>query len=172
MRSATETKLRDLNRQLEAEKVAHAKTRNQLQAEILTVWRLVPTHYINLMGVYPSLRRLLRALGEAADLQDPTRGASTNDSVRNSTMSPTELGVLTHRQHRANVNTINTELDWFTHKVTNLVPGPDTQYHPPDSTCLECGEPVLRNGNGRPREYCSQRCRQKAATKRDKTQKG
>lgn len=81
-RSASEKRILELQNQLASEQTKHAKTRNELQQEIARIWRLVPGYYINLMGVYPPLRRLLHVLAEAADLQDPSRGAPVEDTMR------------------------------------------------------------------------------------------
>lgn len=80
--SKSEPTARSLSRDLKREQDAHKRTRRELQEEIERVWRLVPSHYINLMGVYPPLRKLLHVLAEAADLQDPSRGAPVEDTMR------------------------------------------------------------------------------------------
>lgn len=168
----------DLERQLTAEKLAHTLTINTLHQQIARLWRLIPTHYINLMGVYPSMRKLLLVLSEAADLQDPSRSAPIEDTMRtefvsvgeNASTSSTERAVLTHRQHRATVVEMNRQLDWMAHKLSKMIPGVEDEYDPPSGNCPECGAFVFRSDTGRPRTYCSARCRQRAATKRDETQ--
>ena len=115
-----------LAKDLEREKKAHDKTRTELQQELQRVWRLVPAHYISLMGVYPPLRSLLHILAEAADLQDPSRGAPVEDTMRTqfvhtgdqASSSSTEAGVLTHRSQRAAVAEITKQLRWLTHKLS------------------------------------------------------
>lgn len=161
----------DLHRRLEEEKTAHARTRNELQVRIERIWRLVPSHYINLMGVYPALRRLIHVLAEAADLQDPTRGAAYEDTMRTEytpdgeTLTQTESGVVNQRKARSNVKTLNRELDrlqndihreleFKTHRLGSLVPGSHWSYDPPEGECEECGGPVVQPVKGRPRKYC------------------
>jgi hypothetical protein len=84
-----------------------------LQQENHRLWALVPKGYINLMGVYPPLRKLLHVLAEAADAQDPTRGAPTEDTMRTEVteLTPVERGVLSHWRARNNVRFISKELD-------------------------------------------------------------
>jgi hypothetical protein len=122
-KSSWERKLEDLNRQLAREKLAHAKTRQRLDR-----WRWLATpRILDLMGVYPPLRKLLHVLAEAADLQDPSRGAPIEDTMRvgyipdgeNASTSSTELAVLTHRKHRADVRFIGRELDILRREFTN-----------------------------------------------------
>lgn len=132
-----------LNKELKREKKAHDQTRKELQQELERVWRLVPSHYISLMGVYPPLRKLLHVLTEAADLQDPSRGAPIEDTMRTqfvhtgdrASSSSTEAGVLTHRQHRAAVEEITKQLEWLTDKVSKLIPGPEWEYVLPERVC-------------------------------------
>jgi hypothetical protein len=91
-----------------------------LQQEITRIWCLVPSHYINLMGVYPPLRKLLHVLAEAADAQDPTRGAPSEDTIRTEVteLTPTERGVLSHWRARNNVRFVNKELDILQRRFT------------------------------------------------------
>jgi hypothetical protein len=112
-KSASEAKIRDLTRQLAEEQRKHARTRAELQQENARIWRLVPAHYINLMGVYPPLRKLLHVLAEAADAQDPSRGAPTEDTMRTeyTDLTPTERGVITHWRARSNVRFMRDELE-------------------------------------------------------------
>ena len=169
--SATEAKLRDLGRQLAAEKTAHTRTRNELQATIERIWRLVPGHWISLMGVYPALRRLFHILAEAADLQDPAKGVDYENTMRTEytpdgeTMTQTERGVVTHKKHRSNVRQLNKELDrlanqihkeleYRTHRMGQLIPGSHWEYDPPEGQCEECGKPVVQPATGRKRKYC------------------
>lgn len=165
--TALEKTARRLNERLEEEKTAHAKTRNELRVTIERVWRLVPQHYINLMGVYPALRRLLHVLAEAADLQDPTRGAAIEDTMRTEVteLTPTERGVISHHRQRANVRTLQKDIDKLanrihrilddrTHHMGSLIPGSEWEYDPPDGECEECGNPVMQPAKGRPRKYC------------------
>jgi hypothetical protein len=171
--SASERRIRQLSDQLESEKVAHARTRNELQSVIDRTWRLVPSHYIALMGVYPPLRRLLTVLGEAADLQDPSRGAAIEDTMRvdfvhsgeQASSSHPEHALTTHRRHRQTVETLRSELDWFTHKVSKLIPGSPTEYNPPSGECEDCGRPLYQSDTGRPRKTCGSTCRKRASRK-------
>jgi hypothetical protein len=170
--SPTTKRIHSLVEQLRNEKTAHAATRNLLQSEIDRVWRLVPSHYVNLMGVYPPLRLLLRILVEAADLQDPSKGAAYEDTMRTEytpdgeTLTQTERGVLTHRRHRATVVKMNDELDWLTHKLSKLIPGTEVEYHPPQGECeCGCGRLNYQNDTGRKRRFYSAKCRQRASRK-------
>jgi len=178
--AATTKAIRSLQTQLRDEKTAHAVTRNNLQAEIARIWRLDPGHYIPLMGAYPPLRKLLHVLAEAADLQDPSRGAPIEDTMRtqfvhvgeHASTSATEAAVSTHRHQRAVVAEMLKELDWMTHKLSKLIPGTDTEYHPPDGECPECGRFIFQSEVGRNKTYCSARCRLRALrgeTKRNET---
>lgn len=173
--SATEAKLRDLGRQLSAEKTAHARTRNELQATIERIWRLVPGYWINLMGVYPSLRRLVHILAEAADLQDPARGAAYEDTMRTEytpdgeTLTQTERGVIHHQRARDNVRQLekglirlNKELEYHTHRMGGMIPGSHWEYEPPEGKCEVCGELIVQSDTGRARRYCGDTCRQRA----------
>lgn len=172
-RSASEAKITDLYRQLNNEKTAHAATRNELQAEIQRVWRLVPSHYVSLMGVYPAMRKLLHVLAEAADLQDPSRGAPVEDTMRtqfvhvgdNASTSATEAGEYTHRRQRAVVEEMTKQLEWLTHKLSKLIPGTETEYDPPQGECPECGRLIFQNDVGRNRIFCSTKCRVRASRK-------
>ena len=170
--SATEARIRELSRQLNNEETAHTRTRNELQAEIERVWCLVPGHWINLMGAFPPLRQLLHVLAQAANLQDPSRGAPHEDVMRTEytpdgeTLTPTELGVVIHARDRAAVAEMVKQLKWFTHKLSKLIAGdPDIEYHPPEGACQECGRLLFQNDTGRPRRYCSAKCRQRASRK-------
>jgi len=173
LRSVADKTITDLRRQLDNEQRAHAITRNELQREITRVWRLVPSHYINLMGVYPPLRRLLHVLGEAAALQDPARGAPIEDTMRtqyvavgaNASTSQTERGVLTHRRARADVAFISTKLDTLARDLANTVRATEWEYPVPDGVCRECGGGFVQVANGRRRVYCSDTCRQRASRK-------
>jgi hypothetical protein len=91
-----------------------------LQQENHRLWALVPKGYINLMGVYPPLRKLLHVLAEAADAQDPTRGAPSEDTIRTEVteLTPTERGVLSHWRARNNVRFISKELDILQRRFT------------------------------------------------------
>jgi hypothetical protein len=150
-KSATEAKIRELSRQLEAEKRDHARTRNELQAEITRWQRLARPNILDLMGVYPPLRKLLNVLAEAADLQDPSRGSPIEDTMRTeyvavgdrASTSSTERGVLTHARARHNVRVIsgelehlrsdfNARLDDKTHWLAKLVGGEEWEYPLPD----------------------------------------
>jgi hypothetical protein len=166
--------IESLHKQLKDEKKAHARTRTELQAEIARTWRLVPSHYINLMGVYPPLRRLLHVLAEAADLQDPSRGAPIEDTMRtqfvhvgeNASTSQTEAGVLSHRRSRAAVEEIRKQLDYFTHRVSKLIPGAEYEYNPPAGECeCGCGRLVFQSEQGRARRFYSAACRKRAERK-------
>lgn len=164
-KSATTRTIESLHAQLKTEKADHARTRRELQAEIERVWRLVPSWKIHLMGAFPPLKKLLVVLGEAAELQDPSSGAPTSDTMRSEVteLTPTERAVLTHRQHRATVAEMNRQLDWFTHKMSKLIPGPELEYNPPSGECPECGRYIFQVGAGRERIFCSKPCRQKAS---------
>jgi hypothetical protein len=154
---------RELRRQLKNEIHAHRCTRDELDR----VWRLVPTNYISLMGVYPPLRKLLSVLVDAADLQDPARGAPIEDTMRTefvhtgeqASSSSTEAGVMTHRRHRAAVEEITKQIDRLADSLSNLVPGPGWEYDPPSSRCENCDRPIAQPTRGRPRKWCSERCR-------------
>lgn len=172
--SATDKRIRELSRQLENEKRDHARTRNELQSEISRVWRLVPSHYINLMGVYPALRKLLHVIAEAADLQDPSRGAPAEDTMRtqfvhtgdNASSSHAEQAYSTHRKHRADVAKMNQEIDWVTHRISKLLPGDPDEYNPPDGECeCGCGKLIFQNTEGRRRRFYNDACRQRALRK-------
>jgi hypothetical protein len=91
-----------------------------LQQEIHRLWALTPKSYINLMGVYPPLRKLLHVLAEAADAQDPSRGAPSEDTIRTEVteLTPTERGVLSHWRARNNVRFISKELDILQRRFT------------------------------------------------------
>lgn len=160
--SATDAKIRDLSRRLREEKTSHAKTRNELQLKNERTWRLVPSHYINLMGVYPPLRKLFAVLTDAAWLQDPTRGAPGEDTMRTEVteLTPTERGVLSHRKHRANVAELNRQLNqlhkdlaYRVHRMSQIIPGAEWSYDLPTS-CESCGGYVAQPDTGRPRKYC------------------
>ncbi len=173
--SATEARIRDLQRQLNKEKAGRSEDRRLFQAEIERIWRLVPGYWINLMGAFPPLRKLLHILAEAADLQDPSKGAPYEDTMRTEytpdgeTLTQTERGVLTHRKHRADVSKMVSELEWFTHKISKLIPGQDRgiQYHPPEGECEECGRLLFQSDTGNKRSYCSTKCRVAAHRKRE-----
>ena len=162
MRSAADKKIAELTRRLHNEQTAHTITRNQLQQELTRVWRLVPSHYINLMGVYPPLRRLLHVLAEAADLQDPSRGAPVEDTMRtefiptgeNASTSTTERGVLTHARHRSHVTQIIRDLEDRAHRYAQWIDADQYEYTPPDDECQSCGARLPQPSNGRPRKYC------------------
>ena len=171
-KSATTKAIESLQEQIRLEKTAHAATRNELQAEISRVWRLVPTHYISLMGAYPPLRKLLHLLAEAAELQDPSRGAPVEDTMRtqfvhvgdNASTSTTEAGVLTHRRQRAVVEQMIGELEWMVHKLSKLIPGTEAEYNPPDGVCeCGCGRLVFQDDKGRSRRFYSATCRKRAS---------
>lgn len=154
MASATEK----MARRLEREKAEHSQTRRLLQAEITRIWRLVPSHHVNLMGVYPPLRRLLHVLGEAADLQDPARGVPIGDTMRsqfvhvgaNASTSHTEASVATHARARHNTKVIRDEMEglvrYFTkllddkaHSMARLVGSEEWEYpEPPKCQRTEC----------------------------------
>lgn len=169
--SASDAKIRELSRQLKNEKTAHSVTRNELKREVERVWRLVPTHYITLMGVYPPLRKLLHVLAEAADLQDPSRGAPVEDTMRtqfvpdgeNASTSSTERGVLTHARVRAHVRMFNKELEAKAHYWAQTIGASEWEYQPPDGRCEECGNHLVQTSTGRRRQYCSDTCRQRAS---------
>lgn len=173
MSNATDNRIRDLTRQLKAERAAHNRTRLELQQELDRVWRLVPRHYISLMGVYPSLRQLFHVIAEAAELQDPTNGAPTEDTARtqfvhvgeHASTSQTERAVTTHRQAREVVRRIDLHLNHFVHTFSQWIGAVVYEYNPPDGECLTCGGPLIQAGNGRPRLYCSDRCRRQNPTK-------
>lgn len=127
--SASDAKIRELSRQLKNEKREHSETRRMLQREIERVWRLVPSHYITLMGVYPPLRKLFHVLAEAADLQDPSRGAPIEDVMRtqfvhvgdNASTSHTEAAVSSHARVRHNTQIIRTEMESLRKYFTKLL---------------------------------------------------
>jgi hypothetical protein len=139
-----------------------------LQQEIHRVWGLVPTHYINLMGVYPPLRKLLHVLAEAADAQDPTRGAPSEDTMRTEyvpdgeTLTPTERGMFAHWQNRTNVRHGRTKLESLitrilaaeTSHLAGMVRATEWEYNPPAGHCLECNASIIQPPTGRPRKYC------------------
>jgi hypothetical protein len=128
-RAANTRAIESLQKQLRDERAAHARTRTELQQELTRVWRLVPGGFIELMGVYPPLRKLLHILGEAADLQDPSRGAPIEDTARteyvavgnNASTSQTERGVLTHARARSHVKLMGREIEALRNRITDLV---------------------------------------------------
>jgi len=148
------------------------KKKNQhiavLQQENHRLWALVPKGYINLMGVYPPLRKLLHVLAEAADAQDPTRGAPTEDTMRteyvsngpNASNSPTERGWLTHERARSNVRFMHDELDILQRKFVkdlaaktahfaSVTSATEWEYQPPLPVCHKKGCPA----RGRQQSY-------------------
>lgn len=161
--SATTKAIESLHKQLKEEKTAHARTRNELQAEITRWQRLARPKILDLMGQYPPLKKLLNVLAEAADLQDPSRGSPIEDTMRvefipdgnNASTSSTERGVLTHQRARNNVRFLNSELEYlrskFTkdledraHRMAQIVGTPEYEYELPT-------KPVCR------REGCPER---------------
>ena len=171
MSNASDRRIAELSRQLANEQNAHAKTRNQLQAEVHRWQRLCSPQIFDLMGTYPPLRRLLVVLAEAADAQDPSRGAPIEDTARtnfvnvgnHASTSQTEAAVLTHARARSSVRTIGRELDLLveritkdlertTHTVGTLVTGSDGAYEMPDApVCHRKGCPA----RGRQQSYRS-----------------
>jgi hypothetical protein len=155
-KSASEVLIRDLQRQLSKEKNEHARTRNHLQAEITRWQRLAgrPVRGISMLelfGVYPALRKLIHVLFEAAELQDPSRSAPSEDTARvsfvhsgeNASSSHAELGYATHQVHRANVraldkglsriaNKFDNELRTEVHYLAKLVAGEEWEYGIPE----------------------------------------
>jgi uncharacterized coiled-coil protein SlyX len=151
-KSASESKIRELNRQLAETKTELARTRNELQQEITRWQRLVPSHYISLMGVYPPLRKLLHVLAEAADAQDPTRGAPVEDTMRTEVteLTPTERGVISHWKARSNVRFMRDELEILrkrfnealeakTAHFANVAGTTAWEYNPPRPVCHRKG---------------------------------
>jgi len=155
-KSASEAKIRELQRQLANKDVELARTRNQLQSEI-TRWQRLSGRPIRgismleLFGVYPALRKLIHVLFEAADLQDPSRSAPSEDTMRvnfvhsgdNASSSHAELGYASHQKHRANVRTLDKglarvaarfdkELRSEVHYLAKLVAGEEWEYGIPD----------------------------------------
>jgi hypothetical protein len=174
-KAAWEVTIDRLRTDLTKERRDHARTRNELQAEIERIWRLVPGYKISLMGVYPPLRRLFHVLAEAADLQDPSRGAAYEDTMRTEytpdgeTLTQTERAVLTHRKHRADVTEMNKRLTHLADDLARLISASQSEYNPPDGECAECGRALFQTDTGRRKTYCSVKCRRNAATKRDET---
>jgi hypothetical protein len=145
-KSAWERKAEELARDLHNERRSNAV----LKQELDRVWRLVPGGFIDLMGVYPPLRKLLHVLAEAADLQDPSRGAPVEDTMRTeyissgprASTSQTERGVLMHHRARSNVRFMGAEmeslrrrfvelLDDKTRDLANLISAEQWEYAPP-----------------------------------------
>lgn len=174
--------LENLNKELQREREKHHRTRQELRTELERVWRLVPTHYISLMGVYPPLRKLLHVLAEAADLQDPTKGAAYEDTMRTEytpdgeTLTQTESGVIHHQAQRAHVVTLSKDLQYIhkkirnllddkTHDMAHLTRGEAWEYSPPDGKCEECKRLLFQSPTGRRKSFCSARCRQAASRK-------
>lgn len=155
-KSASESKIRDLERRLHAKDVELARTRNQLQAEITRWQRLAgrPIRGVSLLelfGVYPALAKLIPVLFEAADLQDPSRSAPSEDTMRvgfvhsgeNASSSHPELAYSSHHKHRANVRTLDkglgrladkfsNELRIEVHYLAKLIAGEEWSYEIPD----------------------------------------
>ena len=155
VKSALEKENIQLRRRLEKAELEVARTRNELQAEVTKWQRLARPKILDLMGVYPPLRKLLNVLAEAADLQDPSSGSPIEDTMRTeyvavgdrASTSSTERGVLTHARARHNVRVINTELEHLqsdfntrledkTHWLAKLVGGEEWEYEmPPRPVC-------------------------------------
>ena len=166
------SQIQHLKGELNRERQAHSRTRAELQQEVDRVWRLVPSHYINLMGVYPPLRKMLHVLAEAADRQDPSRSAPIEDTMRtefvsvgeNASTSSTEAGVLTHHRARRNVKNLRDRIDHLQKRWNDELA--DTAYHhgqavdaseweyTPPTRCESCRTPVSRPHTGRPRKFC------------------
>jgi len=127
-RSSSDAKIRHLQRELEAEKLAHTRTRNELQQEIRRWQWLTRPKLLELLATYPGLQKLLDTLAEAAGLQDPLRGAPSEDTMRTETteLTPTERAVLSHRKHRSNVRLLDTDIQYLQRKINELV---DHQAH-------------------------------------------
>jgi len=58
-RSSSDAKIRHLQRELEAEKLAHTRTRNELQQEIRRWQWLTRPKLLELLATYPGLQKLL-----------------------------------------------------------------------------------------------------------------
>lgn len=163
-KSSWERKIEDLNRQLTNSQLALTVTNNQYHVELDRISQLIPTNLKTLLAVYPPLGQLLHHLTDAVDLADPLRGAPTSDTMRTEytpdgeTLTPTEQAVITHAKPRGNVATIIHELEWATHRISQLIPGTVIGYTPPDQ-CTQCGKLIFQPATGRKRSYCSTRCR-------------
>ena len=147
MKSSVERQLRDANRQLARERDAHQKTRTELQAEIQRWQWLASPRIFELMAVYPSLKKLLSVLAEAAELQDPAKGAPTSDTMRTEVtqLTSVEQAVLSHKRHRQNVRIIsgelehlrkkfNEQLEYKSHWMAQLIGGSEWEYQIPEKT--------------------------------------
>jgi hypothetical protein len=170
-KSASEAKIRELQRLLANEKTAHAVTRNQLQQEITRWQRLVPSHYISLMGVYPPLRKLLHVLAEAADAQDPMRGAPTEDTMRTDVaeLTPVERGVISHWRARSNVRFMQRELEMLRRRINeqleaktahfaNVAGTTAWEYDPPLPVCWYKTKTFTCPMRGRQQSYGTEKC--------------
>ena len=153
-KSTAETKIRELQRQLHKEQLAHARTTNQLQAEVTRWQRLAGrpirgVSMLELFGVYPALAKLIPVLFEASDLHDPSRSAPSEDTMRvafvhsgdNASSSHAELAYASHHKHRANVKTLNRGLERLAsefnkklsaevHYLAKLIAGEEWHYDP------------------------------------------
>lgn len=167
-KSKWEKAAEDLHRRLEDEKTAHARTRNELQREVSRWQRLASPKILDLMGTYQPLRKLLHVLAEAAELQDPLRGAPTEDTMRTEVteLTQTERSVLTYSRHRQNVRLFGKELEHLredferkladkAHRFAQTVGATEWQY-PEVSKCADCGAYVFQPPTGRPRKYCEE----------------
>jgi hypothetical protein len=114
MKSAADRTIESLHRQLSDEKRKHATTRQELQRVIRRQMALTTPGLRDLMGTFPALRRLLAVLVEAAELQDPSRGAPMSDVMRvGHGDSSVEKALESYRKARANVRHLDKEMGKF-----------------------------------------------------------